>query len=33
MTDLTPYILFPGTARAALAFYVDVFGGETHIER
>jgi PhnB protein len=31
MTDLTPYILFPGTARAALAFYADVFGGETQL--
>lgn len=27
MTDLTPYVLFPGTARAALMFYADVFGG------
>jgi PhnB protein len=31
MTDLTPYILFPGTARAALTFYADVFGGETQL--
>ena len=28
MTDPTPYITFPGTARAALTFYADVFGGE-----
>jgi PhnB protein len=27
MTDLTPYVIFPGTARAALTFYADVFGG------
>jgi PhnB protein len=27
MTDLTPYISFPGTAAAALTFYADVFGG------
>ncbi len=26
MTGLTPYILFPGTAAAALTFYGDVFG-------
>jgi PhnB protein len=26
MTDPTPYILFPGTARAALTFYGEVFG-------
>jgi PhnB protein len=26
MTDPTPYVLFPGTARAALTFYGDVFG-------
>ena len=26
MTDPTPYILFPGTARQALTFYGDVFG-------
>lgn len=31
MADLTPYILFPGTARAALTFYADVFGGETQL--
>lgn len=23
-----PYVIFPGTARAALSFYRDVFGGE-----
>src|SRR5580693_3245874 len=26
MTDPTPYVLFPGTAREALTFYGDVFG-------
>ncbi len=26
MTDPTPYILFPGTAREALTFYGEVFG-------
>jgi PhnB protein len=26
MTDLTPYVHFPGTAREALTFYADVFG-------
>lgn len=26
MTDPTPYIIFPGTAREALTFYGDVFG-------
>lgn len=26
MADLTPYLLFPGTAREALTFYGDVFG-------
>jgi PhnB protein len=26
MTHPTPYVLFPGTARAALTFYGDVFG-------
>ncbi|MGH7761331.1 MAG: VOC family protein, partial [Candidatus Dormibacteraceae bacterium] len=26
MTNPTPYILFPGTARQALTFYGDVFG-------
>lgn len=28
MTRLTPYLSFPGTAREALTFYQDVFGGE-----
>ena len=28
MTGLTPYLSFPGTARQALSFYQDVFGGE-----
>jgi PhnB protein len=28
MTDPTPYLLLPGTARAALTFYGDVFGCE-----
>jgi PhnB protein len=28
MTTLTPYLSFPGTARQALTFYRDVFGGE-----
>jgi PhnB protein len=28
MTGLTPYLSFPGTARAALTFYHGVFGGE-----
>lgn len=27
MTSPTPYVLFPGTAREALTFYADVFGG------
>lgn len=27
MTDPTAYVLFPGTAREALTFYGDVFGG------
>ncbi|HEV7203490.1 MAG TPA: VOC family protein [Jatrophihabitans sp.] len=26
MSDLTPYLLLPGTAREALTFYGDVFG-------
>lgn len=29
MTSPTPYVIFPGNARAALEFYRDVFGGET----
>lgn len=28
MTGLTPYLHFAGTARAALTFYSEVFGGE-----
>ncbi len=28
MTGLTPYLSFPGTARQALTFYQEVFGGE-----
>ena len=28
MTGLTPYLSFPGTARQALTFYQQVFGGE-----
>lgn len=28
MTRLTPYLSLPGTAREALTFYQDVFGGE-----
>jgi PhnB protein len=28
MTGLTPSLTFPGTAREALGFYRDVFGGE-----
>ena len=28
MTGLTPYLKFPGTARQALTFYQEVFGGE-----
>jgi len=31
MADLTPYILFPGTAREALSFYADVFGSATQL--
>ena len=31
MTALTPYVTFPGTARAALTFYADVFGGEAQL--
>ncbi len=29
MTALTPYLVLPGTARRALEFYRDLFGGET----
>lgn len=28
MSGLVPYVSFPGTARNALSFYRDVFGGE-----
>lgn len=28
MTAPTPYLMLPGTAREALTFYADVFGGE-----
>ncbi|WP_396658201.1 VOC family protein [Microbacterium sp.] len=28
MTGLTPYLILPGTARPALEFYRDLFGGE-----
>lgn len=31
MTAATPYLLLPGTARAALSFYQGVFGGETSL--
>jgi len=31
MTDLTPYVHFPGTAREALTFYGDVFGGSVQL--
>lgn len=31
MSDPTPYVHFPGTARAALTFYGDVFGGAVHL--
>jgi PhnB protein len=31
MTDPTPYIHFPGTAREALTFYADVFGGSAQL--
>jgi PhnB protein len=31
MTGLTPYLSFPGTAREALEFYRDVFGGELYL--
>jgi PhnB protein len=27
----TPYILFPGTARHALSFYAEIFGGATRL--
>lgn len=31
MAQLTPYIHFPGTARGALSFYADVFGGTVQL--
>lgn len=31
MTSPTPYLHFPGTARDALRFYADVFGGELNL--
>jgi PhnB protein len=31
MTAPTPYLHFPGTARAALSFYCDVFGGSLQL--
>jgi PhnB protein len=31
VAGLTPYILFPGTAREALTFYAEVFGGEVEL--
>jgi PhnB protein len=31
MAGLTPYVHFPGTAREALAFYADVFGGAAQL--
>jgi PhnB protein len=31
MTDPTPYVLFPGTAREALTFYGDVFGCDVQL--
>ncbi len=31
MAGLTPYVHFPGTAREALSFYANVFGGETQL--
>jgi PhnB protein len=31
MTAPTPYVSFPGTARQALEFYADVFGGDLHV--
>ena len=31
MTHPTPYIHFPGTAREALSFYADVFGGSAQL--
>lgn len=31
MTDPTPYVLFPGTAREALTYYGDVFGCDVQL--
>jgi PhnB protein len=31
LAGLTPYIHFPGTAREALSFYAEVFGGEVEL--
>lgn len=31
MADPTPYVLFPGTARDALSFYGEVFGGTVEL--
>lgn len=31
MADPTPYVHFPGTARAALTFYAEVFGGAAEL--
>ncbi len=31
MTAPVPYVLFPGTARSALEFYAETFGGELHL--
>ncbi|HEX6516045.1 MAG TPA: hypothetical protein VF049_10745 [Nocardioidaceae bacterium] len=31
MTDPTPYVLFPGTAREALTFYGELFGCSVHL--
>lgn len=31
MADPTPYVLFPGTSRAALTFYGDVFGCDVEL--
>jgi PhnB protein len=31
MSDPVPYIRFPGTAREALSFYADVFGGSAQL--
>jgi len=31
MAGLTPYLSFPGTAREALSFYQEVFGGELEL--